>query len=267
MNCGVYLITNKSNNKVYVGKSIILKYRWKKHLWKLKQGKHYNLHLQSAFKKYGIDYFEFSILEKCSEDIVCEKEMFYISKYQSDNPQFGYNKTKGGEGLRATDEIKQKISNSLKGKPASESKKENCRKAQTGLKRSKEHRENIGKARRRPISQYDLKGNFIKNWDSIREAANELGFRESQIGRCVNGKRKTSCGFMWKLQNNPISYIEKPKKQNINRVRYNVLQISSDGKFIKEWESITKAAKETHTSKSSIIRCCKHKQKTANNLI
>ncbi len=199
-NCGVYLITNKSNNKVYVGKSIILKYRWKKHLWKLKQGKHHNLHLQSAFNKDGIDSFEFSILEKCSEDIVCEREMFYISKYQSDNPKFGYNKTKGGEGLKATDEIKQKISNSLKGKPASESKKENCRKAQTGLKRSKQHKENIGKSLKHPISQYDLQGNFIRNWDSIREAANELGFLESQIGRCVNGKRKTAYKFIWKRQ-------------------------------------------------------------------
>ena len=131
---------------------------------------------------------------------VCEKEMFYINKYQSDNPKFGYNKTKGGEGLRATDETKQKISNSLKDKPASESKKENCRKAQTGLKRNKESIEKTRKKLKHPISQYSLQDNFIRNWDSIREAANELGFSESVIGRCVNNKRKTAYKFIWKRQ-------------------------------------------------------------------
>ena len=169
-------------------------------MWKLKNKTHANKHLQSAFNKVGINSFEFSILEQCNEDIVCEREIFYINQYQSYIPEFGYNKTKGGEGLRATDEIKQKISNSLKGKPASESKKENCRTAQTGLKRSKKHKENIGKSLKHPISQYDLQGNFIKNWDSIRESANELGFLESQIGRCVNGKRKTAYKFIWKRQ-------------------------------------------------------------------
>jgi hypothetical protein len=71
MNCGVYLITNKSNNKVYVGKSIIVKYRWKKHLWKLKQCKHHNLHLQSAFNKNGIDSFEFSMNSGSVTDVTC----------------------------------------------------------------------------------------------------------------------------------------------------------------------------------------------------
>jgi len=200
MNIGVYKIVNLVNGKIYIGKSLRLKYRWKQHLWKLKNKTHANKHLQSAFNKYTNINFWFEILEYCSKESVCEREMFYINKYQSDNPEFGYNKTKGGEGLRATDEIKQKISNSLKGKPASESKKENCRKAQTGLKRSKEHRENIGKSLKHPISQYNLQGNFIRNWDSIREAANELEFLESQIGRCVNGKRKTAYKFIWKKQ-------------------------------------------------------------------
>jgi group I intron endonuclease len=200
MNIGVYKIVNLVNGKIYIGKSLRLKYRWKQHLWKLKNKTHANKHLQSAFDKYTNVNFWFEILEYCSKENVCEREMFYINKHQSYNPKFGYNKTKGGEGLKATDEIKQKISNSLKGKPASEAKKENCRKAQTGLKRSKEHKENISKALKHPISQYDLQGTFIKNWDSIREASNKLGFCESVISRCVNSKRKTAYKFIWKNQ-------------------------------------------------------------------
>ncbi len=30
MNCVIYIITNETNNKIYVGKSLRLKYRWKK---------------------------------------------------------------------------------------------------------------------------------------------------------------------------------------------------------------------------------------------
>lgn len=40
-----------------------------------------------------------------------------------------------------------------------------------------------------------------------------------------------------------------------------------ENNLIKTFDSISKAAKETNTSKASIIRCCKDKQKTANNFI
>lgn len=197
MSVGVYKIINLLNNKVYIGKSLKLEYRWKQHLWRLKNKTHFNKHLQAAYNKYTNIYFWFEILEYCSKENTSEREMFYISKYQSDNPKFGYNKTRGGEGLKATEEIKQKISNSLKGKPASESKKENCRKAQTGLKRSIKHKEAIGKSQEHAIIQYTLTGEFIQEWDSIRKAAKTLGFSEAAIGRCVNNKRKTSNKFLW----------------------------------------------------------------------
>jgi len=48
-----------------------------------------------------------------------------------------------------------------------------------------------------PINQYDLKGNFIKTWTNIKEASHMLKIKTSSISQCVNGKYKTSGGFVW----------------------------------------------------------------------
>jgi hypothetical protein len=48
-----------------------------------------------------------------------------------------------------------------------------------------------------PINQYDLKGNFIKTWNNIKEASHMLKIKTSSISQCINGKYKTSGGFVW----------------------------------------------------------------------
>lgn len=57
-----------------------------------------------------------------------------------------------------------------------------------------------------PIIQYDLEMNFIREWSSMREAANKLGIYESGINSCVNGKQKSSKGFIWKRKQQIILY-------------------------------------------------------------
>lgn len=48
------------------------------------------------------------------------------------------------------------------------------------------------------VLQYDLEGNFIKEWESINEATRCLNIGIGDINRCINNKRKTSNGFIWK---------------------------------------------------------------------
>ena len=52
----------------------------------------------------------------------------------------------------------------------------------------------------RKISQYDLRGDLIKEWDSIREAGNTLGIQEANIGACCRGIRKTAGGYAWEYK-------------------------------------------------------------------
>lgn len=52
----------------------------------------------------------------------------------------------------------------------------------------------------KPINQYDLEGNFIREWDSTMDVKRELGYCQSSINSCVNGKLKTSYGYIWKYK-------------------------------------------------------------------
>jgi|GEM_PF-3028714 len=98
--CGIYMIENIINHKVYIGKTKQPFYkRYQLHDWKLRQGTHDNLHLQRAYNKYGERCFKFSVVE-CSDnwtdDVYNQKEKYYISKYRRDN--LSYNILSGGDG-------------------------------------------------------------------------------------------------------------------------------------------------------------------------
>ena len=98
MTCGIYKIENKINGKVYIGQSINIENRWNGH----KKAIHgcsdsYNYPLYQAIRKYGLENFDFSILEECNIKELNEKEINYIKINNSFVPN-GYNQTFGGQG-------------------------------------------------------------------------------------------------------------------------------------------------------------------------
>ena len=105
--CGIYMIKNTINGKIYIGKSFDIKKRWSNHKYELNKGVHVNNHLQRAWNKYGEDSFEFSIVEKCNEDDLSNKEIYWIK--EMDAYHNGYNQTEGGEGAHLPEDIKIKI--------------------------------------------------------------------------------------------------------------------------------------------------------------
>ena len=50
-----------------------------------------------AIKKYGIENFDFEVIEECSKEQLNDKEIYWISYYDSCNLDKGYNLTKGGD--------------------------------------------------------------------------------------------------------------------------------------------------------------------------
>ena len=94
MSCGIYKITNLINDKSYIGQSIHIEERWRKHRNYPSEYSEYPLY--RAFRKYGLENFSFEILEYCQENELNEKEKYYISLYQTFGQ--GYNQTEGGEG-------------------------------------------------------------------------------------------------------------------------------------------------------------------------
>lgn len=90
----IYTITNKINNKIYVGKtSREPQTRWKEHLTDYR---HPELPIQRAFKKYGKDNFIFNVIKEVPDKNLNEEEQHYIDLYQSNI--YGYNATNGGDG-------------------------------------------------------------------------------------------------------------------------------------------------------------------------
>lgn len=94
----IYKITNKINNKIYIGLTTCsLKYRWSKHLTESRNINN-TKPLYQAIRKYGENNFCIEILETTEDfQYLGELERKYIKLYNSQNPSFGYNITAGGE--------------------------------------------------------------------------------------------------------------------------------------------------------------------------
>ena len=93
MSIGIYKITNKLNNKAYIGQSIHIERRWQEHL---QHGRHQPKSvLHTAISKYGESSFIFEILENCSVEELDAKEIYYIQYYNTLIPN-GYNVQVGG---------------------------------------------------------------------------------------------------------------------------------------------------------------------------
>lgn len=126
----IYCYLNPINDKRYIGQTINEQSRRSdfrtRELYCTKFGNGGKLSkFDAARKKYGIDTFVYSVLCKIQEDDLeilhnrlDELEQYYIKKY--DTFHSGYNSTEGGNSGRLSDETKQKISESLKGRPMSE---------------------------------------------------------------------------------------------------------------------------------------------------
>lgn len=94
----IYKITNNINNKIYIGKTkYTIEKRFNGHIKRAEHNDR-NYPLYNAMNKYGIENFSISVIEECSEDLLNEREKFWISKFNSTDREIGYNLTLGGEG-------------------------------------------------------------------------------------------------------------------------------------------------------------------------
>ena len=56
-------------------------------------------------------------------------------------------------------------------------------------------------ARNNKVIQYDMAGNALKIWDSMKEASETLGLKYQGISRCCRMQTKSCGGFMWSFAN------------------------------------------------------------------
>ena len=115
---GVYKIVNVVNGKFYIGSLVDIENRWKSHIHELNLNQHNNSHLQNAWNKYGAENFRLEVVEITDINTVRERETFYLKNTNCTNADIGYNildNANIGLGVKSSDEVRKKLSNSCRG--------------------------------------------------------------------------------------------------------------------------------------------------------
>ena len=196
----MYVHVNKVNGKRYV--CITSKPR-PEHRWNSGRGYNENPHFKLAIEKYGWDGFEHIIIQtglSNKEAMNMEREL--IAKWKTQDRNYGYNMTSGGEGTpdyHPSEETRRKLSEARRRENLSD---ETLRRRSEGLrgrKFSEEHKRKIGDGNSKAIEALSPNGEVIKRFKSARDAEVELGISHSHISQCCTGKRRTSGGYMWRF--------------------------------------------------------------------
>lgn len=255
MSTGIYKITNKINNKIYIGKSVNIERRWQQEI----NGYSCNKHLFKSFNLHGVENFSFEILEECKKEILNEKEIYYISYFNSTDQNLGYNITLGGDGIvNVSDEHRKIIAESnkknprRKGKKNSKEHRERISNSNKGKKLSKEHKEKISNSNKgRKFSEIHLAN--LKSTCSSMEHREKLS--KSLTGHQVSEETRNK--LREKNKNKKLSQKQKEKcikallESNIKK-RKKIICVSDN----KEFSSIVEASKFYGLNPSAISGVC-----------
>lgn len=91
MKSGIYSITCKPNNKVYIGYTKDIKKRRGEHFVALRKGKHVNTYLQEDWQNYGESMFKFERIEICDRSVLAEREDYWCKLLHVHKSEYGYN--------------------------------------------------------------------------------------------------------------------------------------------------------------------------------
>jgi group I intron endonuclease len=110
---GIYMLTNKLTNDIYIGQSIDISKRFKKYFTPSYIISKKSFRISRALIKYGYSNFSLTILEYCNKSDLLIREQYYFDKL---NPEYNILKIAGSSRYYKHLEItKAKISKSLKG--------------------------------------------------------------------------------------------------------------------------------------------------------
>jgi hypothetical protein len=168
--------------------------------WNYGFGYYGNSHFTRAIKKYGWDAFQHIILcDGLTMKEASAMEIEFIRKYDTTNHDKGYNVSPGGmnEDQVYSVEIGGKISDAKRGKPCPEWQKRHLSKLNKG--KMPTNIDDIHKRNQKRVNQYDIDGNYIATYPSIRIAGRECNVSENGIGLCCRGHYKKAGGYVWRF--------------------------------------------------------------------
>lgn len=214
----IYRFKNKVNGKVYIGQTIKpFRKRVIQHMTNSRPTtKCRKSYFHNALNKYGFEKFDVSIIERCSsQQELDERERYWIAYYNATDKKYGYNIDSGGSMGKRTKplsaEHKQKLLDANLGKHRSEETKLRLSNINKEKWKGSEFRETRLKQikcigwNKKSVYQYDLNGNFIKEWECGYDVCEYLygSRRKGNLKRNItlNIKKNklgfTKKGFIW----------------------------------------------------------------------
>lgn len=203
----VYMHTNKTNGKKYIG---VTSRGNPNRRWKNGNGYFNNSHFMHAIKKYGWNEgFDHDILATdLSWEDAAHMEMELIAKYETENPNKGYNHSSGGDGLPGV------------------------------LTSAAQKAIDLCSI---PVHQYDKNGDYVATYKSLNEAERQTGISSVGIGKAIRGEYQQACGYYWSTERLD-NYMPPHRVHHLAKPYY---QFDLDGNFIASYESSYAAAAET----------------------
>jgi hypothetical protein len=214
----IYALTDPTTNNIkYVGKSDDPKERLKNHIRKCKYVKTHKNNWLQQLKNNNLEP-NLIILD---EVLVCEWgfwETYWISQIKS----WGFtltNLTNGGDGGNFGGKVNKKISEKLKGRKFGENTLELMSESAKKRKLTDEGRKSLSihrkgsnnpmfgrtqskhciESKHKPVTQYSLSGDFIKEWESLKKVSEYLCINRNTIRMVCNNQRKSAGGYIWKF--------------------------------------------------------------------
>lgn len=284
----IYKATNKINEKMYIGQTINLKARKRRHL-NSKETYVFN----KAIKKYGKNNFKWEIIDSAeTKDELDKKEIYWINElktYIACKNSRGYNMTKGGsyvsdstkkqivqlttdgDFIKVFESIEEasrilnihatNIKDCCKGRYKMSGNFIFVYKSEYDENKEYKYKNSLAV----PIVQLDLEGNFIQRYESICEAQRQINRSKSAIIECCQGKKKQAYGYLWIYENNynPDNNKIIYSKRNTPTRTSPVVQFDLNLNFIKQYTTIEEAGKENNIKPQGISRVCRGLRKTS----
>lgn len=111
----------------------------------------------------------------------------------------------------------------------------------------------------RKIKQYTLNGEYIKTWDSIKEAEKfvNVKYAQANIVSCCQGKKKRAYGYIWKYED------DNTKITPLKPYRTSICQFSKDDEYIATFSTIKEASDHLGVKENGIGNVLHGRAKTA----
>ena len=134
------------------------------------------------------------------------------------------------------------------------------------------HNERVSRALSIPVSQFDMEGNWIRNWPSIISVNRELGTKGNMVGDCCYDNKTdalTAKGYIWrhtKPEYGPGYKLDPTPFINPSFIKVTQFEAST-GLFVKNWINMLQAAKANNLYETAILANCIGKTTRAGNYI